>query len=71
MGEPVCGTADLFPTITPALIWSQMFHLSYSLNGGSGLSFTRADYLDMTVDEIDGHLEYLRNHRSAENKRKR
>lgn len=69
MGEPVCRTADIFPHIDPALVWSQMFHLSYSLNGGSGLHFTRADYLDMGLDEINDHLERLKNQRAAERRR--
>ena len=69
MGVPVCKTADIFPHIDSQLVWSQMFHLSYSLNGGSGLHFTRADYLNMGLDEIEAHLERLKNQRSAERRR--
>lgn len=40
--------------------------LCYSLHGGSGLSFTRADVMDMDLDEIDFFLEWLDERREEE-----
>jgi hypothetical protein len=46
-----------------------MFHLSYTKGDGlhgSGLHFTRADFMDMDIDEIDELLEMLGEQREAE-----
>ncbi len=70
MGVPICRTSDILPKIDFAHLRSQMFHLSYTLHGGSGLHFTRADFMEMGVDEIDAHLEYLREQRKSESRRR-
>lgn len=48
-----------------------MFHLCYTRGDGlrgSGLHFTRADFMAMAVDEIDTMLEMLGEQRDAEKK---
>jgi hypothetical protein len=48
-----------------------MFHLSYTKGDGlrgSGLHFTRADFMEMEIEEIDMLLEILGDQRDDERK---
>jgi len=40
--------------------------LCYTIHGGSGYSFTRADVLDMSLGEIDEALDWLEEQRRRE-----
>ena len=43
-----------------ALLWTQ--------HGGSGYSYTRADFLDMTIRQIEDRIDRARQARKAEHK---
>ena len=50
----------------PDWLYRLIAALCYNPHGGSGFSFTRADVLDMDLDEARHHLAWLDEQRSRE-----
>lgn len=62
---------EVLPSFTKEQLYDCMFHLSYTKGDGlrgSGLHFTRADFMEMDIEEIDHLLDMLGEQRAAERK---
>lgn len=58
-----------FPELeTPEWLEGSLRPLYYKQHGGSGYNLTRAEVLDLYLDEIDAHTEWLNDTRGAEAK---
>lgn len=65
------GLIYALPQFDPQHILHCIFHLAYTKGdglSGSGLHFTRADFMEFGIDEIDQLLEMLGEQRAMEAK---
>jgi hypothetical protein len=61
------GAVDgLFPRIDPDELWEGIFQLLYHQHGGSGLSLTLEDVMELDLDRIRWLLERLGEQRERE-----
>jgi hypothetical protein len=59
----------IFGFASVELAWNRIAVLCLKQHGGSGYNFTRADVLDMDVDEIEWYIDELRRRRTEESNR--
>jgi len=59
---------DLFPPVDIDAWESRIFGLTWHQHGGSGLTWTRSEVLDLTLGERDRALEWVEKRREQESK---
>lgn len=59
----------LFPLIEREDWWESMRLLCYTPSHSGGYSFTRADFMEMEIAEIESHIDWLEERRRAEAKK--
>lgn len=70
-GEPVRSDyMGMFPLIEPEDWWMALRQIVYSPGMSGGYGFTRRCFMEMDLDEIEGHIDWLRDQRERERSRK-